>query len=157
MKTLKERVLERCGEIAPNVGKNDTQFGQMHRSMGDFVFYNHTKTVKILVGDEIDENDLVWPIAAQVLGIAEKPRQLEAINTVLTYELGHKMLRSEIEHLAARVESSISEPTDQLEEDRETIRKAFENDLAHDLKRAGFTIVEINAIKRLAGLEVQNG
>ena len=92
-KELKEAVLAKCGELAPESGSQSPIDKQLttvirvnDRQVGDRAndwqidTWRDGASLSLTISDEIDEGSYVWPLAAQILGIgddqAKKDREL---------------------------------------------------------------------------------
>jgi len=90
--TLKSEVLAKCGELQISMHdfnrlKIENGYFDVNLPMG---YLLTGVNFAVAVGEIIDENDFVWPLAAQILGIAGKPKPRPSDDLLLkAYNTGY--------------------------------------------------------------------
>jgi hypothetical protein len=174
----KSSVLAKCGELAPDIQTTDAgylkekigDFSLSWKDLGDFRLIdlrNDSDTIVICFWEQLPENDPVWPLAAQILGI-EQPAQRpsddllwEAWKEAKSVDFvgyGHLVMRQAEEKNRVQFDNWLATlPADPLQADREIVRnELFGQGLDRALIDEYATADLINALKRLAGLEVKS-
>jgi hypothetical protein len=164
MKTLKERVLDRCRELEETpLSRIEGKIVAREMTSGGYDIYEmggkQRGRLWMHVNSEMPETDFVWPLAAQVLGIGEGNTPTnELIYRAIVWgakELQHSHI--DLVKIDNWLKAQPKDPqSDQLEKDRELVRLGFPY-LETALKEEGARKEYIAAIRRLCGLEVKNG
>jgi hypothetical protein len=177
---LKSAVLAKCEELAPNCGETyttpkGTALRTNDRQIGDSCNqwrldeYRESSWVAIAIDDNAPSDSWVWAIAADILGI-KQPEPTSPSNALLWEAWWNCAMMWGCSD-EAEVEEDVYQgqflpwlatiPTDTLKADRELVSDfIIDGHLSFCLGNAGMPVdlmrKTTSAIKRLAGMEVQN-
>jgi hypothetical protein len=159
-KEVKEAVLAKCGGMSYEEElENGWEYERRHYD-GRSWHRLHKGCTTYDFDHRDADNDPCWQIAADILGI-KQPEPTRPSDALLweAFDLFEVMLDSPVtkNRRAMFAEWLATLPTDPLKADRELVVDAFEReDLERDLLNECYNYELINAVKRLAGMEVGN-
>jgi hypothetical protein len=162
--STKSAVLAKCDELWKSYPDDEIWGHCVWKNTGGwFDVRNETRTIRLGFNSKIPETDEIWQLAADILGI-KQPEPLPPSDALL-WECWKESANEK--EWSARVRARESDrfnewlvtiPPDTLKADRELVSSAFENeDWEKELINGAYTQEFIDAIKRLAGMEVENG
>lgn len=75
-KEMKEAVLAKCGEICPDLNIHVFSDNRIEQRANGYSMWDLTMSIVLYVSEDTPADSFVWPIAAKILGIGEKPKSV---------------------------------------------------------------------------------